>query len=310
MAPSRLDLDRLAARLGAGWRTRFAPSPTGHLHLGHVVNAIYTWGVARRLDGEVVLRLEDHDASRCRPEFERSILEDLAWLGLRADTGHDGLRRRPSPYRQSDNGPVYAAALEALGAAHPVFACDCTRRDIARATAAAANEEPPYPGRCAARGLPLDDGHAVRLVLPPGEEAFDDAACGWQRQAPAAQVGALMLRDRLGQWTYQFTVAVDDVRHGIGLVVRGVDLLASTGRQIQLMRMLGREAPPVYLHHPLVHRPDGLKLSKANRDAGVRDLRAAGLTPEQVFGLAALAAGLIAAPRPISIDELPSLVAT
>lgn len=310
MRTARIDLDRLATRLEPGWRTRFAPSPTGHLHLGHVVNALYTWGVARALGGQVVLRLEDHDRSRCRPEFAASILEDLEWLGLRPDVGSPPeVRAAASPFRQANNHAVYEAALGVVRQAAHVFACDCSRRDIAQATPVAPSEEPAYPGRCTHRGLPTAPRHAVRVALPPTPVHFDDAHCGPQVQEPAAQVGALMLRDRLSQWTYQFSVAVDDVRHGIGLVVRGADLLSSTGRQILVMRMLGREAPPVYLHHPLVHRPDGMKLSKANRDAGVRDLRASGLTPEQVFGLAALAAGLITAPRPVTTDELPGLVA-
>jgi glutamyl-tRNA synthetase/glutamyl-Q tRNA(Asp) synthetase len=280
------------------------------LHLGHLVNAIYTWGVARALGGQVVLRLEDHDRSRCRPEFEVSILDDLAWLGLEADIGSPAdVRAGASPYKQSTSEPAYRAALDLVRRSAHVFACDCTRRDIALAVPTPANEEPPYPGRCTRRGLPATEGRALRVVLPPGAVEFDDVVCGPQVQTPSAQVGALLLRDRFSQWTYQFAVAVDDVRHGIGLVVRGADLLPSTGRQIQVMRMLGREAPPVYLHHPLVQRPDGLKLSKANRDAGVRDLRAAGLTAPQVFGLAALAAGLLEAPRPVSVEEFPHLLA-
>lgn len=302
----KLDLARLATRLPRPWRTRYAPSPTGHLHLGHVVNAIYTWGVAAALDGEVLVRLEDHDRSRCRAEYESSILDDLAWLGLLDRQSRSG---GATAVRQSDDEMPYREGVERLRRASHVFACDCTRRDIARAARPVANEEPPYPGRCTHRGLPESDGHALRVVLPPGKIAFEDALCGGREMAPAAQVGALMLRDRHGHWTYQFAVSVDDVRHGIALVVRGVDLLPSTGRQVLVMRMLGRDTPPTYLHHPLIHRPDGLKLSKANRDAGVRELREDGLTPADVFGLAAHAVGLLEVPRPVTPAEFPRLIA-
>jgi glutamyl-tRNA synthetase/glutamyl-Q tRNA(Asp) synthetase len=282
--------DRLARRLPPGWRTRFAPSPTGHLHLGHVLNAIYTWGLARDLGGRVVLRLEDHDRSRCRPEFEASILDDLDWLGLVPDEGATSqFRAGPSPLRQSDNDAAYEDALARLATRAHVFACDCTRRDIAQATRPAANEEPPYPGRCTHRGLAPGPGRALRVTLPAGEVAFDDGRLGPQRQDPSAQVGALLLRDRHGHWTYQFAVTVDDVRQRIDLVVRGEDLLASTGRQILLMSLLGRDTPPVYLHHRLILRPDGLKLSKAQGDAGVRELRAAGHSAADVFAMAGYA---------------------
>ena len=160
------------------------------------------------------------------------------------------------------------------------------------------NEEPRYPGRCEARGLADGPGRGLRLRLASGLEPFSDALLGPQLQDPQEQCGALLLRDRTGQWTYHFAVTVDDWRHGIDLVVRGADLLTSTGRQLRLARLLGRPRPPAFLHHPLVYRPDGTKLSKANRDAGVRDLRAAGRTPDDVLGFAAHACGLTTRPPP------------
>lgn len=304
----RPDLTALRCRLPATPRTRFAPSPTGLLHLGHVVNAIYTWGIARQLGGVVVLRLEDHDRGRCRPEYEAALLDDLEWLGFEPDEGAAGsLRRGASRFRQSDNDARYLAALEDLRRATHVFACDCSRRDIAAAAPAGPNEEPRYPGRCTARGLAEQRGRALRALLPPGIEQFEDGCCGPQTQDPAAQCGALLLRDRHGFWSYQFAVAVDDLHLDIDLVVRGRDLLDSTGRQLSLLRMLGRQRPPVYLHHPLVHRPDGLKLSKANRDAGVRDLRAAGHSPAEVIGLAAHAVGLLGPGRAIPARDVADL---
>ncbi|HEU4700066.1 MAG TPA: glutamate--tRNA ligase family protein [Gemmatimonadales bacterium] len=296
----------LAARLPAAPRTRFAPSPTGYLHLGHVANAVWVWGLARALGGRVLLRLEDHDRGRCRPEYEAALLDDLDWLGLLPDEpATDHFRTgAPSPYRQSDNDAVYDAALARLAGAYAVYACACSRREIARLVPTAAHAEPHYPGTCRTRGLAREAGRGVRLVLAPGEERFVDGVVGAQAQAPAEQCGDLLLRDRLGQWTYQFAVVVDDLRHGVDLVVRGQDLLASTGRQIRLARMLGRDAPPVFAHHPLILKPSGDKLSKASGDTALRELRAAGATPERVLGEAAWRTGLLAAMRPVEAGEV------
>jgi glutamyl-tRNA synthetase/glutamyl-Q tRNA(Asp) synthetase len=302
-----IDLAALAARLPPRPLTRFAPAPTGFLHLGHVVNAIHVWGVARALGGRVLLRIEDHDRTRCRPEYERAILEDLEWLGLEPDVGTPAeLRAGPSPYRQSDSGAAYAAALERLREKAHVFACDCSRRDLAAALGDVANVETPYTGRCRERGLEETRGRGIRLAIAPGEERFDDARLGPQCQEPARQCGDLLLRDRLGQWTYQFAVVVDDLRHGVSLVVRGEDLLDSTGRQLRLIRLLeGR--PPAYLHHGLIRKPNGAKLSKSDGDTGIRELRAAGLSSSAVLGRAARLAGLVGEERPIPADELPAL---
>ena len=231
-----LDLAALAARLPARPLTRFAPSPTGYLHLGHVANAIWVWGLARALGGRVLLRIEDHDRGRCRPEYERAMLDDLEWLGLEPDLGTPGELAGPSPYRQSDAGDLYQAALERLARAGLVFGCDCTRKGIASTEGDVFNEETRYPGRCRARTLTPGPGIGARLMIEAEVERFVDARLGPQAQDPAAQCGDLLLRDRLGQWTYQFAVTVDDRRHGVDLVVRGVDLLPSTGRQIRLAR--------------------------------------------------------------------------
>jgi glutamyl-Q tRNA(Asp) synthetase len=301
----RPDLAHLAARLPQRPRTRFAPSPTGFLHLGHVVNAVYVWGLAHALGGSVVLRIEDHDRQRAQPAFERAILEDLAWLGLAPDAPADG-RGSPAPCRQSDREPVYTAALARLEAQHLVYACRCSRRQIEAAGSSACGELQ-YPGTCREAALPWTPGVGLRVRFDEGTERFEDALVGEQLQVPAAQCGDLLVRDRVGQWTYQFAVTVDDVDQDIHLVIRGHDLLASTGRQLQLARRLGRTAPVVFLHHPLVLAPSGTKLSKSNRDAGIRELRAAGHAPADVLGLAAAAVGLTPEPRPVHPDELASL---
>jgi glutamyl/glutaminyl-tRNA synthetase len=308
MAP--LDLAALRDRLPAAPLTRFAPSPTGHLHLGHVANAIWVWGVARALGGRVLLRIEDHDRGRSRPEYERAALEDLEWLGLTPDLGlPGGLRRGASPYRQSDCGEIYAAALDRLGRSGTVYVCDCSRREIALEAGDPFNQETRYPGRCRERGLAPEPGRGMRVAMPLGAETFSDARIGEVTQTPAEQCGDLLLRDRTGNWTYQFTVVVDDLRHEVDLVIRGEDLLSSTGRQIMLGRMLGRARPPVFLHHPLIRKADGAKLSKSSGDTGIRELRAAGTTSEAVLGRAAWHTGLLASPAPLGVGELASLFA-
>jgi glutamyl-tRNA synthetase/glutamyl-Q tRNA(Asp) synthetase len=144
-------------------------------------------------------------------------------------------------------------------------------------------------------------------VLEPGPERFDDALLGAQEQDPVPQCGDLLLRDRDGHWTYQFAVTVDDWRQDVHLVIRGADLLASTGRQIRLARMLGRGAAPMFLHHPILIKPSGEKLSKSSGDTGVRDLRAAGVTAPEVIGRAAAAVGLLEVARPLAAGEVPDL---
>lgn len=278
-----LDMQVLARRLPPRPRTRFAPSPTGWLHLGHVVNAVWVWGIARALGGTVVLRFEDHDRTRSRPEYERGILDDLDWLRLVPDEDAG---------RQSDHPGRYTAALGRLADAGLVYACRCSRKTIAELVPDVFNRETRYPGTCRELGLEAEPGRGMRVIMGPGGECFEDAALGRQEQEPDAQCGDLLVRDRLGQWTYQFAVVADDIADRVDLVIRGKDLLESTGRQIRLARLLGRERPPVYAHHPLILKPSGEKLSKAEGDTGIRELRAAGIRPETVIREAAARSGL------------------
>jgi glutamyl-tRNA synthetase/glutamyl-Q tRNA(Asp) synthetase len=254
--------------------------------------------------------MEDHDRGRCRPGYEAALLEDLEWLGLEPDLGAPAeLRAGPSPYRQRDAGAAYEAALGRLERRQMLFGCDCTRKDIARREGDVVNEETRYPGRCRSRGVAREPGVGVRLRIEPGAERFEDARLGWQVQDPSLQCGDLLLRDRQGQWTYQFAVVVDDLRHGVDLVVRGDDLLESTGRQIRLGRLLGRAQPPVFLHHPLIRKPGGEKLSKAAGDTGIRELRAAGVSPAEALGRAACLTGLTSTPGALQPHDLANLFA-
>src|SRR5215470_17372717 len=244
--------------------SRFAPAPTGFLHLGHVVNAWYVWAETRARGGRVLLRVEDHDRQRSRREYEAEILDDLAWLGFEADE---------PLVRQSERDDIYERALDALRRQGLVYACICSRAEIVAALdvgapfpasartesegAAARRPEAPearrrqggqpeelrYPGTCRDRGLGEGSGRGLRVRLEPTVERFVDLRHGLQEQRPWSQCGDLLVKDREGNWTYQFAATVDDYVQHVTLVVRGDDLLSSTGRQIQLARLLGRAEP-------------------------------------------------------------------
>lgn len=260
--------------------TRFAPAPTGYLHLGHVVNALHVWGAARDRGGRVLLRIEDHDRQRSRVEFERAILEDLAWLGF----GHDG-----EIVRQSERELIYREALQRLIDRGLVYGCTCSRRDQGAGIGdqVSGSGEVRYANTCRHKNIPLDDGVGWRVIIEPGVERFVDEILGPQEQDPSKQCGDLLVRDRNRNWTYQYAVTVDDHLQRITDVIRGEDLLPSTSRQIRLARLLGRNTPPRFWHHRLLMKSPTQKLSKSNHDTGIRDLRASGWTREQVLEKAA-----------------------
>ena len=305
-APVRTPLD-----IAPDFTTRFAPAPTGYLHLGHAANAVWVWGIARAFGGRVLLRVEDHDRGRCRPGYERALLDDLDWLGLVPDGfGTDEFRAGPLTQRQSDNTARYAARLTALEANGLAYSCGCSRADIVRAvrTHDATHGELRYAGTCRDRHVDPASTPARRVRMLPGTtEHFDDVRLGPQTQDPDLQCGDLLARDRSGNWTYQFAVVVDDLEQGVDVVIRGEDLLESTGRQLRLARLLGRERPPRFLHHPLLRNADGRKLSKSAHDTGLRELRAEGRSRGDVLGLAAHLSGLVDVARPIAADRLGDL---
>ncbi len=290
MAPARLTIPPAT-------QTRLAPAPTGFLHLGHVANALWVWGAARLAGAEVLLRIEDHDRQRSRAGFADEILEDLAWLGFAADAG---------PVRQTtpDAVAAYEAALARLAAEGLVYRCGCSRTTFA----AWAREHgadwtgPGCPGACRTRALPGDAATSLRVALGGGTERFDDLLLG-RRSGDPSSGGDLVVRDREANWTYGFAVVVDDLRQGVDLVVRGEDLLPETARQIRLARLLGRRAPARFLHHPLIHKWTGAKLSKADGDSGVRELRAGGATAADLRAeaarLADVPADVVAAGGPL-----------
>lgn len=302
--------------IAPGFTTRFAPAPTGHLHLGHAANAVWVWGIARAYGGRVLLRVEDHDRGRCRREYEASLLDDLDWLGLVPDgAGTAAFRAGPLPQRQSDDAARYAARLTALEGSGLAYPCACSRADIARAIderdvshGSPDGAELRYPGTCRDRRVDPEATPARRVRMHPGTiERFDDLRLGPQAQDPEQQCGDLLARDRSGNWTYQFAVVVDDLEQGVDVVVRGEDLLESTGRQLRLARLLGRHTPPRFLHHPLLRGRDGRKLSKSAHDTGLRELRAEGRSRDEVLGLAAHLSGLTDVARTVAPDRLGDL---
>ena len=244
------------------------------------------------MGGRVLLRIEDHDRTRARPEFEAGILDDLDWLGYRPDMFlTDAFRAGRCDGRQSDRDSIYHEAFEILRGQGLVYACDCSRRLAAisgtqPSRPAGEPAELRYSGVCRDKKLPLVEGYGWRVRIEPGVEEFEDARIGLQRQDPEQQCGDVLLRDRNGSWTYQFAVTVDDWRQGVDSVIRGIDLLASTGRQIRIARLLGRERPPTFFHHPLIMKSADQKVSKSDGDTGVRDRRARGWSPADVIGAA------------------------
>lgn len=279
-------------------RTRFAPSPTGELHLGHVAAMIYAWGWADRWGSAVDLRIEDHDRQRCRPEFTQHMLADLDWLGFAPVRGGQSSI-------QSQQTERYTQALDRLRRAGLVYACRCSRKTL---PLAAPGTEPCYPGHCRDQGWPEGPDTALRVRLPETPVRFQDDRLGWQEQIPARQCGDFVLRDRHGQFTYQFAVVVDDLADGIDWVIRGEDLLASTGRQMALARLLGGTPPRHWLHHRLIAGADGRKLSKSEGAPPLAQLRERGLSPSEVIGLAASRVGLQSNPRPCAATEVARLL--
>jgi glutamyl-tRNA synthetase/glutamyl-Q tRNA(Asp) synthetase len=264
-----------------------------------VVNAIYVWGIARARGGEVLLRVEDHDAQRSRREYEAALLDDLDWLGFTPDVYPTAaFRVGPCEGRQSERGALYRAALEPLIDRGLVYACDCTRKQLDAAA---------YSGTCRHRHLPLGEGVGWRLRLDARDETFEDERLGLQRQRPAEQCGDVLVRDRLGNWTYQWAATTDDTRQGISHVIRGEDLLDSTGRQMAIARLQGRAQLPAFLHHPLVMKSATQKISKSDGDTGVRDLRHAGWSAPHIIGHAAALVGLQPHAEPMAASEVARL---
>jgi glutamyl-tRNA synthetase len=270
--------------------TRFAPSPTGHLHLGNARTALFSYLAARGGGGRFVLRIEDTDVARDEPSLVEDMLHDLRWLGLDWDEGPD--RGGPhAPYLQSRRGAVYATAIAGLTAASRVYPCFCTPEELslARRAQLAAGRPPRYAGKCAAlsgeegrRRQAAGQASALRFRVPAGRTiAFEDRIHGPQRFS-SDDIGDFVVVRADGSASFLLTNAVDDARMQVNLVLRGDDHLANTPRQLLLLEALGLAAPD-YGHLPLLLEPaGGAPLSKRDRVAGLRQLREQGYLPGAV----------------------------
>ncbi|HEY3595663.1 MAG TPA: tRNA glutamyl-Q(34) synthetase GluQRS [Polyangiaceae bacterium] len=286
---------------GAAFRGRFAPSPTGDLHLGSAASALVNWLWVRSSGGALVLRVEDTDTPRVRADVEGRQLEDLRWLGLDWDEGPD-VGGAVGPYRQSERRALYEAAIADLAWRGLTYYCDCSRADIARVASAPhpGDEGPRYPGTCREFGMAQRDfrrAPAVRLAVPRGEILVDDMLQSLVTEDVNAAVGDFVLQRGDGVFAYQLAVVVDDLAMGITHVIRGADLLSSTARQMLLCELLG-ESPPRYAHHAMVLASGGERLAKRAAGRSLRDERAAGASPEAVVARVAGALGLVSRATP------------
>lgn len=288
---------------------RFAPSPSGRMHLGNLLCALLAWLSAKSSAGRIILRVEDLDTGRCRPEYARQMEEDLRWLGLFWDEG--GSSGGPvGPYYQSQRGALYAAALEALERQGLVYPCFCTRSQLLAASAPHRDDGlTVYPGTCrtltaeqAARRRESGRTPALRLRTPDELLSFTDGHLGPVRENLAAECGDFLLRRSDGLYAYQLAVVVDDAAMGVTQVVRGADLLSSTPRQLLLYRLLGL-TPPEFYHLPLLLDSGGRRLSKRDGDLGIETLRSR-YAPEEVVGKLAYLAGLNPTAKPCHPAEL------
>ena len=274
--------------------TRFAPSPTGLLHLGHAAAALTAWRRARQAGGRFLLRIEDIDPTRCRPEYTAAILEDLTWLGLDWD----------GPVRmQSEHLDEYRAALETLARRGLLYPCFCTRAAIAREIAAApaaphGPDGPLYPGTCRAlsaaeRAARLAGGEPYALRLDMARAVAEAGPLRWHEEAVGrlaaepARFGDVVLGRKDVPASYHLCVTHDDARQGVSLVTRGADLQPATALHRLLQALFGWPAPR-YAHHPLLTGADGRRLAKRDGAASLRAMRQAGISPEAVPALAGL----------------------
>lgn len=275
-------------------RGRFAPSPSGRIHLGNILCCLLAWLSARQRGGRVILRVEDLDTARCPRRYADQMEADLRWLGLDWDEG-PGAGGADGPYYQSRRTALYQAALERLTDLGLVYPCFCTRAELHAASAPHREDgQVVYAGTCrrltaaeAAERARLRSP-ALRLRVPEEEIAFTDGHMGVYRENLARDCGDFLLRRSDGMFAYQLAVVVDDAAMGITEVVRGADLLSSTPRQLLLYRLLGLPAPS-FIHFPLLLAPDGRRLSKRDADAGLDSLRDRAAATEVLGRLAYLA---------------------
>ena len=285
---------------------RFAPTPSGRMHLGNVFSCLMAWLSARSAGGRIVLRIEDLDPRAQDKAVADRLMADLEWLGLPWDEG---------PYRQSERTDIYEDAVRRLGELGLTYPCFCTRAELHAATAPHASDGTYlYAGTC--RDLTPDQiaehscrrAPATRLRVPDADDPagtieFCDLAYGPQREVLARECGDFLVRRSDGVFAYQLAVVVDDGLMGVNQVVRGRDLLGSSARQVYLARLLGL-ATPAYGHVPLLTAPDGRRLSKRDQDLDLGALRQRGISSRRIVGALAAAAGIAQKGEEASPEEL------
>ena len=285
---------------------RFAPTPSGRMHLGNAFSTLMAWLAARSAGGRMILRIEDLDTRARDRAVADTLMRDLEWLGLDWDEG---------PYWQSERGDVYAEAIGRLDAMGLVYPCFCSRAELHAATAPHASDGTPiYQGTC--RGLSQEEvaarsavrPPATRLVVPASDDpagtiAFDDLAFGHVEENLALECGDFLVRRSDGVVAYQLAVAVDDGLMSVTQVVRGCDLLGSVARQMYVPRLLGLPSPG-FGHVPLLVAADGRRLSKRDRDLDLGVIRKRGVRPERVVGALAAAVGLVGPGEELAASDL------
>ncbi|WP_067618678.1 tRNA glutamyl-Q(34) synthetase GluQRS [Alicyclobacillus acidiphilus] len=293
-------------------RGRFAPTPSGQLHLGNALTALLAWLHMRAVGGQLILRVEDIDVARCRTEYALQMMDELRWLGLDWDEGPD-VGGPCGPYEQSRRTSLYEEAIRILEQAGRLYPCFCSRAELLQVASAPHNVlgEPRYPGTC--RALTDVERMARRRAKEPSLRfrvddqavaSFVDLVYGQQR-VPLSDVGDFVVRRADGLFAYQLAVVVDDAAMGVTDVLRGADLLSSTPRQLTIYQAFGWPEP-TFVHVPLVVDRDGQKLSKRDRSITLAYLRSSGVPASRVVGVLAFLAGLCDKPVELSPGELIS----
>lgn len=289
---------------------RFAPSPSGRMHLGNIFCALLAWLSARAQNGNMLLRIEDLDTSRCTEEKARVLMDDLLWLGLDWDYG--AAPDKPADeYYQSRRSGIYKKFFDRLDAEGLIYPCFCSRAELHAASAPHASDGHfVYPGTCrrltaAQRAAKMAGAHkcAWRICVPDETIVFSDLHYGVQSLNLAREWGDFIVRRSDGIYAYQLAVVTDDALMGVTEVIRGSDLLTSSAPQLYLYKQLGF-TPPKFGHLPLLTAPDGRRLAKRDLDLDMGALRQRYKTPEAVTGKLAFMAGLTETAEPIKAAEL------
>lgn len=301
---------------------RFAPSPSGRMHLGNVYAALLSWLSVKKKGGSWVLRIEDLDPQRCKFDYALQLEDDLRWLGLDWDEGGTENRGSCGPYLQSQRSEIYEDFLERLRKTGLTYPCTCTRADIMATQAPHESDgRIVYKGTCRPANIPAIASNAVRASVPDGSPSglsaatrlyvpdkaitFTDGHYGAQSVNLATHCGDFILRRKDGAWAYQLAVVVDDALMGITEVVRGRDLLLSASQQLYLYDILSLNAPQ-FIHFPLLCNEVGQRLSKRDKSLDMGELRQT-YTPEQIIGRIAYFAGQTDRIEPMNTQELLKL---